>query len=159
MPLRHYKEEQYRALEKATEIGDLLPIAESVLKKLNKPIIQVCGPISTGKFDVKTNTKIFEATIKKLSDQGLTIFNQLPFQGAMDRMYKEWIKTNSGYFMPILDDFYTPIFRLGYIQIFYFIPGWEYSFGARWEHDQFHKFGIEVKYLPDDWISSLDLPL
>lgn len=61
--------------------------------------------------------------------------------------------------MPILDEFYKPIFEKGYIQEVYFIPGWEYSFGARWELEECKRLGIKIEYLPENWISSLGLDL
>ncbi len=47
----------------------------------------------------------------------------------------------------LLTDFYQPLFETGLIKILYFLPDWQSSVGARWEHDQALKLGIEIVYL------------
>ena len=47
----------------------------------------------------------------------------------------------------ILDDFYSPIFNSGLIKEFYFMPNWQSSKGANWEHNEANRLGIKVSYL------------
>src|SRR3989344_9432065 len=83
----------------------------------------------------------------------LNLFRQLPFQGVMIRLGTSW--KGQGYCMPLLTEFYQPVFESGYIKTVHFIPGWEKSFGAKWEHEQCGRLGIERIYLPEDFLSCL----
>jgi hypothetical protein len=51
------------------------------------------------------------------------------------------------YPMPILEEFYLPLYQSGRIKKFFFVSGWESSFGATWEHDRAKELGIEIHYL------------
>ena len=66
---------------------DLAPVALEILAELqtvNKEIVQLCGPMSTGGFrDLDANMKIFETCIEIALRNGLFVFNQVPFQTAM----------------------------------------------------------------------------
>lgn len=156
MPNRYWLEEHHQGVALATDFYELWPIAKSILSHMQRqgcsPIEMVCGPISTGRFDIETNNFIFQRSIEYLViQQKRHIFNQLPFEDRMKAMYQVWSQANRGYCMPILDEVYTPIFRSGIISRLIFIPGWELSFGAKWEHSIAPKCGIQISYLPDNW--------
>lgn len=90
MPLTYYNKNHFEAMDRAREFNRLFPIAQTILEKLDRPTIQVCGPISTGKHDIATNIRVFEGTIKKLLKEGKKVFNQTPFESVMGRLRKEW---------------------------------------------------------------------
>lgn len=46
--------------------------------------------------------------------------------------------------MPILEEFYLPIFSSGRIKEAWFIPGWRTSTGARWEREKLTAFGVQT---------------
>ncbi len=133
-------------LEQAESIDTMRDIAFNVLRRMPAPIGQVCGPISTGgRGTILENLIAFNETIVFLQAEGKIIFDQMPFEAPMQR-----IKTTlpaGQYATALLTDFYLPIFTSGLIKKLYFMPDWESSKGARWEHDQAKQLGIEIEYI------------
>jgi hypothetical protein len=112
-----------------------------------KPITQLCGPISTGGLgSIEANLKNFNDTIIRLQNQGLNVFNQMPFQQPMHRL-KEKLTKEGKYSNNILTDFYYPLFKSGVISSFHFLSDWQTSFGATKEHEKAKEFGIKIIYL------------
>jgi len=58
------------------------------------------------------------------------------------------------YYMPILEEFYLPIFKEKLIKKAWFIPGWESSQGARWEREKLAEFGAEIVDLTNEEIDA-----
>lgn len=142
-------------LKKAVTFSDLLPIAITIINKIPKPVTMVSGPISTGGFgSPEKNMEFFSQSVKKLYESGARVFDQTPFNKIMTKMKKRiWHKPE--YCMPLLEEFYFPLFRDGYIQEVYFLPDWQSSFGARWEHDQCQKLNILIKDYPTELLNEL----
>jgi hypothetical protein len=151
--IKYWTTEAYNDLERASEFSHLFPIALKVVQKMPQPLGMVSGPITTGGSSIDENVKVFAKIIGALAKEGKPVFNQLPFQNIMIRLWHEW--PEPGYCMPILTDFYLPLFESGYIKKVYFIPGWEQSFGASWEHAQCKKLGIERIHLSEQFIKIL----
>jgi len=144
----YWKDGHYKELEKVKTFKEMLKIAFDILENMPKPITQVCGPISTGgKGSIEENLKMFPKAAEWLSRKGYNVFSQAPFESPIER-----VKCNySGYPYALLDEFYLPVFKSKLINIFAFLPGWQSSTGAKWEHEQAEKLGIEILYLPEDW--------
>ena len=107
----------------------------------------MCGPIAEtgGLHSIEANLKVFNNTIIQLQKNGLRIFDQMPFE---DKMQELKAKMNREDFLKELDDdFYMPIFESGVVSTFYFIPGWETSNGAKFEHEKAKELGIKIVYL------------
>ncbi len=129
-------------LENATSFDELKDVALSVLKRMEGPIFQVCGPMTTGGLgSLELNLEVFRKTIDTLKSQGKHVFDQLPFEDHMMRI-KESGKSN------LLEAFYLPIFESGMIKKLYFIYGWWNSRGSLWEHAEAKRLGIPRRYLP-----------
>lgn len=157
MNLKYWNADRLTRVENATEFSQLTPVALEILDSMPKPIIQVCGPITTGGIfgSVDLNTEYFSLSIAFFELMGINVFNQIPFEDALHRMVKIWRGNgNIGYCTPILEDFYGPIFESRKISSFYFLPAWETSFGARWEHEQGGKLGIQIVHLEENWVIS-----
>lgn len=141
----YWEEKDWQDLEKAQNIKDLYIIAERVIGRMPKPMSSVCGPIATGGFgSIDKNLELFNSEIIRLQKSGVNVFDQMPFEEMMQKL-----KNKMGLDQcckSIVDDFYTRIFKSGYISDFYFIKGWETSNGAKWEHDIAQKLGIKIIY-------------
>jgi hypothetical protein len=72
----------------------------------------------------------------------------MPFERSMLRIKRELEK--NVYSMKLLEDFYLPIFQNKLVDTLFFLPDWQTSRGATWEHEQGKNNGIEVVYLPED---------
>ena len=143
---QYWQENDWQDLEKSENIKDLYVIAKRIIDRMPKPMVSVCGPIATGGLgSINKNLEFFNNTIIKLQNNGLNVFDQMPFEGMMQKL-KDKMGLESC-IKSIVDDFYTLIFESGYISTFYFIKGWESSNGAKWEHDMAQKLGIKIIYL------------
>jgi hypothetical protein len=144
---RYWRDEDFKDLEKVESIKDLFTIAERIIERMPKPFVQVCGPITTGGLgSTEANLKVFNETVIKLQNKGLTVFDQMPYESTMQRLQDELV-AKGDYLHNILTDFYYPLFNSGFISAFYFIPGWESSFGAKKEHEKAQELKIPIVYL------------
>lgn len=146
MSFKHWTDENHKDLLKSSTYKELLSIALDVLGRMPQPIGQVCGPISTGGAgSIEENLKAFDNTIRKLQESGHNVFNQMPFEEPM-QIIKE-SRESEGYDDSLLEDFYLPIFESGLVHRLFFMPDWQSSYGAKWEHQQGKKLGLEIVYL------------
>lgn len=144
---QYWEKEDWDKLEEAESIKDLYFIASKIINRIPKPFIQVCGPIATGGLgSVEKNLNAFNKVIKKLQNEGLVVFDQMPFEEPMQKL-KVKLAPGKEYFNSILTDFYCPIFESGFISAFYFMSNWQTSFGAKWEHEKAKELGIKIVYL------------
>ena len=140
-------------MERADTYKDLSIIAMDILYNMQKPVLIVCGPISTGgKGNVQANLEVFHKTIQKLTDMDKNIFNQMPFEKHLGRLQAKSEGSKEEKNQALLDGFYKPLYKSGCIKKFYFIHGWESSQGARWERDMAKELGIEVEDLPESFL-------
>ncbi len=144
---KYWEEKDYKDLDSAKTIADLYMIALRIIDRMPKPLVQVCGPIAEtgGLGSVEANLNLFCNTVIDLQNKGLNVFDQMFFEKLFLDFYhklpdKEFVKK-------ILNDFYLPIFESGVVTKFYFIPNWESSSGANWEHEKAKELGIEINYL------------
>lgn len=141
-------------IKDAETFYELVIVGLRILNRMEGPITQVCGPISTGgNNSVEENLNILAKAIEFLTKKGINVFNQLPFERSFDKIMRNY-KT-SGYDTPILEEFYGPIFESGKIKNVYFLPNWRKSVGARWEYNYARKLEIKTIILPEDWIKNL----
>ncbi|MCR4283894.1 MAG: DUF4406 domain-containing protein [Parcubacteria group bacterium] len=146
MSLKYWDQEHFDKLETSLTYKDLFTIAEDVLRKMPPPVGQVCGPISTGGAgSVEKNLKRFEEAIINLQQQGIEIFDQVPFEVPMQRIKN--LRECGDYDNSLLYDFYLPIFESKLIHRLYFLPDWESSTGAKWEHEQALRLGLDIEYM------------
>jgi hypothetical protein len=151
--LKHYKDEHYKAIDEAKSYDDLKDIAIDVLKDMPQPIGEVCGPASTGGLgSLQKNLEVIEKTTHKLADQGNSIFNWTPFEKRFQHLKNITGTHTKEKNQLLLDGFYSHVFKSGYIKKFYFIHGWESSHGATWEHQMAKELGIEIVYLPKNFL-------
>mgnify|MGYP001559097243 CR=1 FL=1 len=144
---KYWTKEDWENLEKVSNFADMRVIAKRVLDRIPRPVAGVCGPIAEtgGLHSIEANLKVFNNTIIQLQKNGLRIFDQMPFE---DKMQELKAKMNREDFLKELDDdFYMPIFESGVVSTFYFIPGWETSNGAKFEHEKAKELGIKIVYL------------
>ncbi len=142
---KYWKEEDWKDVEKSESVDDLYVVAERILKRMPKPIVEVCGPLANGGLgSFEANMDVFNETIKKLQSQGLNVFDIMPFEDAI-QVLKEKLGLEK-----LVDDiqnkFYLPIFK-SYVSVSYFMSGWETSTGAVWEHQKAKELGMKVVYL------------
>jgi len=144
---QYWTKEDWEDLEKVSNFLDMQVIAKRVLDRIPKPVAGVCGPIAEtgGLHSVEANLNVFNNAIIQLQKTGLRIFDQMPFE---DKMQELKAKMNHEDFLRELnDDFYMPIFKSKIVSTFYFIPGWETSNGAKFEHEKAKELGIKIVYL------------
>lgn len=141
----YWFDDDIAVIEEAQSFKELLPVALAIISRMPKPVGQICGPISSGgKGSIEQNLAAINEVISTLTAQGKSIFDQVPFEGPMQRIKGLNNHSNN---LRLLEDFYLPLFTFGSIQILYFLPDWQSSHGARWEHEQALRLGISIVYL------------
>ena len=156
--VRHMAERAGLAGEDMT-YEDLVWHARTHIRNMDTRPEIVCGPITTGGFKHPGyNVLLFNHAIELLMLEGRPIFNQIPYEFQLARLESVWKRTNSEeYCHPILTEFYQPLFAADLFERAWFLPGWEKSVGASWEHTYLKKVGCTIQYLPEDWIYTLDV--
>ncbi len=141
---QYFTEDDYAAMDRAKTFGELVVIAKAVLMRIPKPVVMVCGPMTSGGTkNIELNFKIFAVYINFLRENGFNVFTQLPFEKAMWRIM-ETPEYRDG--DQLLEEFYGEIFKSGLIEELHFIPNWETSHGATWEHKKAEELGIKIIY-------------
>ena len=149
----HWTKEHIAALSEAQSFGDLAKVAITVLDSMPQPIGMVSGPISTGGAgSIAANLEKLNRAIDKLHAEGKNIFSTFPAQdhifraaGAREDTWTPELNQQ------LLDEFFLPLISHGAVKTFYFLPDWQSSHGATWEHEQAPKWGVKRIYLPDDF--------
>lgn len=144
--------DEWKGVGEAESIGEVSEFSIRYLRRHEPPLGQVCGPISSGGLDsVEANFPVFCQYVDRLK-QLRKVFDQTPFESRIFALIKAGkLRREKD---ELLQGFYWPIFRSGFVQTLYFMHGWEASHGAQWEHDQAQRFGLEIVYLPPDFLTS-----
>ncbi len=141
--LFYWTDKESKALERATSAKEMLPIALTVISRMPQgKIHQVCGPIGSGghidllgeEDGIIANLNSFNNTIKYLQTEGLNVFDQMPFEGPMQKLKKPGV-----YPREILEDFYWPLFESGLLYKLVFMKNYETSKGALEEWNKVHE--------------------
>ncbi len=149
---QNWTEKDIQYLKTINSYSEMKEVALKMLKGLPQPVAQVCGPLTTGgRGSFKANLEMFSEGIEILVNKGKTVFDQRPFEIPIQNLKK--LTKGSGYQFEVLNDFYLPIFKSGLVKELYFLPGWEGSVGAKWEHEQARLLNIEILYFDKDLIS------
>lgn len=152
----YWQQDEIEAINKSEQLEEAVQISLKIMRRIPDPVSMVSGPLTTGGLgSFEKNLWLFDLVITKLSADGHYIFSQLPTENLMNKVWRKWLEPR--YCMPILEDYYQPIFESGLVRKVHFIPGWQKSFGARWEREECHRVGIETVFLPEQF--TLDLML
>ena len=140
---RYWADQDVADSKRVRTFLDLSFFGLRILRRMPQPVIQVCGPITTGGTgSVQGNTQILAKAIKELRGRGLSVFNQLAFDEALVRIAKTYKDEYD-----LLEGFYLPLFESGYIKQLHFLPTWRTSVGARWEYRKGVYLGLEIHLL------------
>lgn len=143
---QYWTDADFADLATAATYHELFVIAERILQRMPDNLTQVCGPISTGGLgSIEANLTVFDKTIKELQATGRLVFDQMYFEVPMQRLKADVSRVAE---QNLLDDFYLAIFKTGKISTLYFMPNWESSYGAQWEHRTGEELGLTIEYAP-----------
>ena len=140
----------------ASSFVELSNLALESIKAMGRVTI-VCGPITTGgRGSAEANMRALALTIRHLKYLGIPVFDQCPFEPTLWSLKDQWEKAgNQGYCTPILTDFYLPLYKSGHIYRAYFLPGWESSYGARWERRELAILQVQIIDLEEEQIKGI----
>lgn len=151
-------------LETCTSFDQVAIVALDVILRMKtmypaERIHQVCGPITTGPGTIDDKLARFERAINHLRSKENIVFNQLPTETALGRLWREWRakpeRKGDDYCWELLHKVYQPIFESGFIDCLVFLPNWYQSIGTQWEHSEAKRLGIHIAYMPHDWEEKL----
>ncbi len=141
-----WKERHKRLLEKAKSFSDVGRVAFAVQRSMPAPISQVCGPISTGGYNIiARNMEMLREAIAHVA-RSEVVFNQLPMEQSMFRIRAQLGESYNPF--ELLNEVYLPMFEQPKLRRLYFVKGWRSSQGSRWEHEQALRLGKDIIYLP-----------
>lgn len=147
----HWKPHHLELVKTLDTYAGMRELAFAMLQDLPGPIIQVCGPLTTGgRGSFKANVEALHDAIHWLVGQGKNVFDQRPFETPMRRLVEARI--TPGYAYDLLTEFYLPLFESGHIKELHFLHDWESSTGARWEYEQGIRLGIAIFHIPPDFL-------
>lgn len=134
-------------------LSSLVEKALLEISRLKSPVIQFCGPISTGGFgDTIENLEHLRSVIQASKEKGMSVFNQVSYEKRLD----EILKDHKEYDYPLLDFFYSPILNSGKISGLVFLPLWKTSIGSRWEHDMGESLHLPIFYVENMLIDEIE---
>jgi hypothetical protein len=152
----HWSDEHRQRLGAVMSLEEAGLMATEMLAELRasgKEIVQICGPMTTGGLgNLEANMARFAEAIETARQNGLLVFNQIPFQEVIIRVTNH--HNGGSYEMDILEVFYRTIFESGHVSRALFLPDWESSRGATWERDVVTRCGISVEEYPSEWLLS-----
>lgn len=147
--ITYWQEEEKHALKRSKSFEEMVQIATSILKRMPQPVVQICGPMSTGGAgNLEKNMKRFQIAINALNENGISVFDQITFQDAIVSLIK-WTP-DAPYNMDILEVFYSGIFKSGLVAKAIFLPGWESSKGATWEREFLKSLNVPIEDYPPE---------
>ncbi len=147
--------------KRAPNFADLTELALADVQPLNGKAEMVCGPITTGGYgNCVVNLLVFNHAIEVLQLAGRPMFSQMPYEAGLADLEHDWRLRHPGqeYCHPILDEFYARFLLPEYFKRLWFLPNWQTSTGAKWEHEHAVRYGIERRYILDDWLLNFQLP-
>jgi hypothetical protein len=150
-PLSYFDQNDHAELGIAATFEELRDIAFRVLGRMPLGACMICGPITTGGVSLEENLARFNRAIDILAMCGENVFTQMPFEIPMQRIRVGTDSYQSGALL--LNTFYLPIFQSGKVTRLCFLPDWQTSNGAKWEHGHAEELAIERKYFRDDFES------
>src|SRR3712207_5793403 len=110
----HWTAADRASCDRCGSLRELADVAIGMLQRLQaqypgKVIHQLCGPMTTGGLgSLDLNMLVFQRAIDVARQNGLVVFNQLPFQKAMMRLVD--CSGRIGYPHALIDDFYYHVF-------------------------------------------------
>jgi len=123
------------------------------ISKMRPPIIQFCGPISTGGFgNVTDNLEYLYSVIQASTEKRMSVFNQVSYEKRLDQILKD----HHEYDYPLLDFFYNPILTSKKISGLVFLPLWETSVGSQWEHELGQSLHLPIHYLESMFVNEVE---
>lgn len=149
-----WTEEDAAHLRETTTLEEAGRIAIGVLERMRatgKEIVQVCGPMTTGGLgSLEANMERFRYAIARAKEEGLLIFDQTPFQEAIDTLTAH--DGTNNYCDDILEVFFRGVLGSGHVSRALFLPDWESSRGACWEWEFVRSCGIPASPYPEAWL-------
>lgn len=147
--------EELAAYQSATSYREAASVAVLYLRRVKKeagrPLVQVCGPISTGGLGCRTrNIERLRLAMYGCMHQGLPIFNQLMFEDMVARFSPG--HGHESYDWKILEEFYRSVMYSYLIGTLYFLPSWQTSKGATYER----ALGEELRLTIADYDTAWD---
>lgn len=141
----YWTEDIKKEADNVKTLEELSALSLRILKTLPRPILLVCGPISTGGLgSIDANLMKLNETVYKAINSGESVFDQTPFEDAVKRLRKEFNDTDG---TKTLEAFYRPLLESGFISEMRFLPDWQSSKGATWEHKFAEDHGIKIVHL------------
>lgn len=151
-----WSQDYLEAASKAKTVNELYCISiEAIASTHKKDIHMVIGPMTTGGAgNLDLNMARHKKVVEHFLSQGICVFDQSQIDDDMSRII-DTINIK-GYPWLLFEDFFGPLFESGIISKLHLLPDWETSTGTKWEHEKARSLGIELNYLTEDFVASIE---
>jgi hypothetical protein len=135
----------YASIERLRELAQNAIVR---LTALPQPVVRICGPLTSGGKGYDENFARFAAATRILTEKGYTVFDYF------DHDDEEVIKALNLPWPVVMEHYHRPILETGLITTAFFLPEWQSSHGATWEHEMAEALNLEIREFPEEWFSN-----
>lgn len=150
----HWKQKEIEKIRDTSTIEEILELSLGALRRIPSPVGMVCGPVSTGGLgSIEKNIQSLDEAITNFELHKIHVFDQSVLESGIRRLRRAFSEkerlSEKQVNLRILTELYLPILESGLVQTLYFLPDWETSFGARWEHEHAKRLRLNIVYLTE----------
>lgn len=154
--MQQFSEQEIAHIYQTTSFTELATIVKKALTKTNTPLVELCGPLTTGGAgSYEKNMQVYKQAATYLEQHEVHVFDLVSIEKQIVKLVNEY-EDNTIAQKELLNNFFLELFSSGNIHQAYFLPGWRSSNGASWEHEQCKKLGIQTIEMPADWNQRTD---
>lgn len=133
--------------EQITFLTHLAHKAIERLRQLPQPAVRVCGPFTSGGFGYDENLRRFKVAEKLLKEKGYTVFEYFGEKSDEVQIREAGIPWEL-----VMEHYHAPILKADLLQKAFFMPRWQESNGAKWEHEFLNNHtSAKIEELPEEW--------
>ncbi len=141
-----------KIIDYTKKLNRLADKAISEISSLKQPVIQFCGPISTGGFGSdEYNIAVLKSYIDESIKSNISVFNQMKYEDEFNNI----LPNNRDYDYLLLEIFYRKIISSNNIKALIFIPLWQTSKGSVWEHEFAKSINKPIFYSENGLLSEI----
>lgn len=136
-------------MNKEKKISELAGAAIERLKKRPRPVVRICGPLTSGGNSYEENLALFKNAEKILIEKGFTVFDYFTNNHDEEEIVELGLDWKT-----VMELYHKPILAADILDTAFFLLDWQNSNGSRWEHDFITRCTkTKIREFPLDWLN------